>query len=155
MLGWGGDSALWAVAALTAAAAWTDWRWRRVPHWMLAASLAVWVVTAMLVPAAIGGAPLASLICGGICLVIGFGIYSAGWFGAGDGKLLGVLGLWLGPKDLGFALLAGSALLFLAWLAAVAGPEDGSFRRRGIPVACALAPPAAVLLAVRAVGLSG
>ena len=71
-----------------------------------------------------------------------------GWLGAGDAKLAAVFSLWLGPADLGLALV-GAGLLMLALLA-TAFALGGDLARRGLPVACALAPPTATLLVCRA-----
>ena len=63
-----------------------------------------------------------------------------------------MLALWLGPVDAAFAALGASVLLLgLLSSAAVGGPAR---RRRGVPLACALAPPAAVLIAARAWSLA-
>lgn len=139
---------LWSVVALAAMTAWTDWRRREIPHWTTAGLLAVWAVAAAWVRPALGGPVVAGLVCGSVGLALGVALYAFGWLGGGDGKLLAVLALWLGPYDVGFALLAAAALLFLLLIVARTG--RGAMRCRGIPVACALAPPAVALLAARA-----
>ena len=139
----------WLAAGLTVFAALSDWRYRRVPNWVVAVLVGAWIVAVAAAPEA-RATVLGGLACGGACLVLGFTAYLAGWLGAGDGKLLSALGLWLGPQDIGVALLGSSALLFAMWAFALAGPDRGSFRSRGIPFACALAPPSAVLLAAGA-----
>lgn len=151
---WFANGALHTAAALLAATAWTDWQRRQVPHWILVALLVVWCLSTVLNPTVLGGTPLAGLLCGVAGLAVGFGLYVRGWLGGGDGKLLGVVALWLGPQDLGFALLAAAALLLLLLTPAFA-VAGGSCRSRGIPFACALAPPAAVLLVARAIGMNG
>jgi prepilin peptidase CpaA len=57
-------------------------------------------------PAEIGWHVAAGLLV----LVIGFGLFSAGWIGGGDAKLAAAIALWLGFPHL-FAWSIGSALL--------------------------------------------
>lgn len=97
---------------------------------------------------------MGGLLCGAAGLGAGLALYACGLLGGGDGKLLAVLGLWLGAPDYGYALLAGAGLLALLMVLARADARH-SFRCRGIPCACALAPPAAVLLAARAAEVIG
>ena len=144
---------LWSVVALVGAAAWTDWRRRDIPHWTTVGPLAVWAVAAAWARPALGGTVAVSLVCGAVGLALGALFYVFGWLGGGDGKLLAVLALWLGPYDVAFALPAAAALLLV--LLIVARSEGSDMRRRGIPVACALAPPAAALLAARALAVDG
>ena len=146
------NAALWTAAVLAAVAAWTDWRRREIPHWAIGALLAAWGVAALAARPALGASVAACLVCGAAGLGLGAALYACGWLGGGDAKLLGALALWLGPWEVGFALLAAAVLL--AFL--VAGTRlGGDLRARGIPFACAAAPPAAALLAARAVGLNG
>ncbi len=102
-----------------------------IPNWISLALIAAFVPAAL-----VSGAPLSQL---GLCLavglgglVLGMGMFAAGWIGGGDGKLFAVCALWLGwPAALPFMLytgLAGGALTFAilglrsGWLApAVAG----------------------------------
>ena len=146
---WLGILSLAVAAGLATLAAWTDWRRREVSNWTVLALVALWGLSAFLAPWALGAAPLAGLACGCAGLGAGFAFYALGWFGGGDGKLLAALALWLGPTDVGFSLLAAAALLTVMCVAAHRQTDGG--RRDGIPFACALAPPAAVLLAARAV----
>lgn len=147
------SATLWTAIALVAVAMWTDARRREIPHWATGGLLAAWGVAAALARPALGGTVVAALICGAVGLGLGALCYAFGWLGGGDGKLLAALGLWLGPGDMGFALLAGAGLLLLLYVAARSGA--GGMRQRGIPFACAVAPPAAVLLATRALDLNG
>ena len=153
-MGWFALGVLWISAAVLVHTAWTDWRRREIPHWALLAVGVGWFVVAFALPQGLGGTVSGALMCGAAGLAMGVALYSFGLLGGGDGKLLAVLGLWLGTPDFGVALLAGAGLLALFLVPARADPGH-SFNRRGIPCACALAPPAAVLLAARAVGLSG
>lgn len=102
-----------------------------IPNWISLALIAAFLPAALVV-----GAPLAQI---GLCLaiglgglVLGMGMFAAGWIGGGDGKLFAVCALWLGwPAALPFMLYTGLAggLLTIAiltlrsgWLApAVAG----------------------------------
>ena len=146
------NAALWTATVLVAVTAWTDWRRREIPHWVTGALVTVWGVAALAARPALGASVAAGLVCGTVGLALGAALYACGWLGGGDAKLLGALALWLGPWEVGFALL-GTAVL-LAFLVAVAR-RGGDLRERGIPFACACAPPAAVLLAARAVDLNG
>ena len=80
-----------------------------IPNWVSLALLAAFV------PAALAsGAGLAAV---GLCLAVGIGLlllgmgmFAAGWIGGGDAKLLAVCGLWLGwPAGLSFLLVTGLA----------------------------------------------
>ena len=94
----------------------------------------------------------AGLLCGAGVLGVGLLAYGCGWMGGGDAKLLVALAMWLGPADLSIAFLGiacvGVGLLLVGHLA-----PGSDFRRRGIPFACAIAPPSAAVLAARIVGL--
>ena len=151
---WVGPAALSAAVALALAAAWTDWRRREVPHWTVVGLFGFWLLTVARAPEALGFDPWAGLLCGVVGLTAGLVCHGFGWLGGGDAKLLGVLALWLGPRDLPIALLGialcGLALLVAAWLA-----PTGDFRRRGIPFACAIVPPTAALLVARVVATGG
>ena len=146
---WLGVVALLGSALLALAAVWTDLARREIPHWVPAGAALLWLAAAWLEPQALHAAPLASLACGAAGLALGFLLHALGWLGGGDGKLLAVLALWLGPWDLGLALIATGALGLLLALAALARPK-GTLRQRGLPCALALSPPAATLLAARA-----
>lgn len=149
-MSWLGLTALLGSVLLASVAVWTDIKRREIPHWVPAGLLLLWLMAAVLAPQALNAPPLAGLACGAGGLALGFALHALGWLGGGDGKLLAVLALWLGPADLGPALLAAGVLGLLLVLAALAR-RDGDLRRRGLPCALAIAPPAATLLAVRAV----
>jgi prepilin peptidase CpaA len=85
----------------------------RIPNWMCL------LVAALFFPAALfAGLPLEivgwHLLAGFVALVIGFGLFAAGWFGGGDAKLLAGAALWFGwPDSMRFAVytvLAGGVL---------------------------------------------
>ena len=130
---------------------WTDWRRRDVPHAVVLGLAGLWCVAAVAAPEALGGTPAAALLCGAVALVAGFLLFLPGWLGGGDGKLAGALALWLGPQDMAIALLASAALLLALLVAPAFGGLAQDFRTRGIPFACAVVPPFALLLAARAV----
>lgn len=87
---------------------------------------------------------------GAALLLVGFTLFSFGGLGGGDGKLMAVAGLWIGPHDLTLFLaglgLAGLCLALFALL-----PFDRTRRlRSNLPFAVAIAPPAIILLTLRA-----
>ena len=137
-------------ASLALVAVWTDVRCREVPNWIVSALVALWLVAVFFAPDTLGGAPLAGLACGLIALAFGMALFALGWLGGGDGKLLSALALWLGPSDIGLALLATAALGLLLTVPTLIR-KTSEWRRQGIPYALAISPPAATLLAVRAV----
>lgn len=150
---WPGTMALAVAAGLAAWTAWTDWRRREVPDWTVLTLVGLWGFAAVFAPGALGGTAMEGLACGAAGLAAGFVLHALGWLGGGDGKLLAAAALWLGPVDLGFGLLAAAALLLALWVGLRRRAADN--RGDGIPFACALAPPTAVLLAARGVGLMG
>ena len=121
-----------------------------MPHWIIGTLVGLWVLTAVMAPEALNGEPTMGVICGAAALVVGFCLHALGWLGGGDGKLLAALAMWLGPADLGLALLA-TGLFGLLLAAPALFQLSTLFRERGIPYACAIAPPAAAILAVRAI----
>ena len=133
-------------------AVWTDVKRREVPHWITVAIVVLWIVAAFAAPEALVGDPLMGLVCGAAALAVGFCLHALGWLGGGDGKLLAALAMWLGLADLGLALLATGLFGLLLALPALLW-HSTLFRDRGIPYACAIAPPAATILAARAVAL--
>lgn len=133
-----------------AASAVCDLRSRRVPNAIHVALVALFVVFALA-----GGAGSLSRLwmnvaIGAALLAGGFALYLTGSFGAGDGKLIAVAGLWAGPVDLGLFLLGVAACAF-AMCAIAMLPLDAARRlRRDLPFALAIAPPAVVILIPRA-----
>ena len=92
----------------------------------------------------------AHIAVGGGLLGVGFSLFAFGGLGGGDGKLMAVAGLWIGPHDLTLFLIGlGLISLCLALFALL--PFDSTRRlRANLPFAVAIAPPAIVLLALRA-----
>lgn len=148
-MSWLGLTALLGSAVIALTAAWTDLARREIPHWIPLGLAALWLTAAWLEPQVLNAAPLTGLACGAGGLTLGFVLHALGWLGGGDGKLLAVLAMWLGPEDLGLALLATGFIGLLLAAAALALPK-GALQRRGLPCALAIAPPAAALLAARA-----
>jgi prepilin peptidase CpaA len=112
-------SAFWIISVLTLAVAisagWLDWRSRRIPNWLTVPALAAGIAANALVSgwpgakAALEGAGLALGLLLPFVLVRGLG--------AGDWKLMGALGAFLGPSGLVVVLLG---TLFIAGIMAVA-----------------------------------
>ena len=137
------------AAAVAMVALYTDARQRLIPHWIVVGLAALWLVGALLADQPLNAAAWGSLACGAAGLALGYGFHRLGWLGGGDGKLLGVLALWLGPYEVGLWLLA-TAVLGLALVAFTLIHRQGDFAARGIPFAWAMVPPASALLFARA-----
>ena len=150
-MSWLGSTALAASVAFALAAIWTDVRRREIPHAVVGGMVVCWAVAATFEPRALNATPLAALVCGAVALALGFAFHATGLMGGGDGKLLAALALWLGPADVGPALLGTGALGLVMVTAAYLRPGS-KWRRAGVPWALAIAPPAALLLAYRVVG---
>ena len=141
---------VWAACGLFAASMWCDLRRRRIPN-----SIPISLVVLFGVYALAGGvAPLkglwVNLAIGAVLLAAGFALYLSGGFGAGDGKLIAVAGIWAGPADLSVFLLGLAACAF-ALSAFALLPLDAARRmRRELPFALAIAPPAMVVMIPRA-----
>ena len=100
------------------------------------------------------------LLAGLVGLVIGFGLFAAGWIGGGDAKLFAAMALWLGFHDMmPYALVASvfGGALTLALLALRDRPLPAFLahypwilrlhdRKSGIPYGVALAAGAFILL---------
>ena len=110
-------SGLWKEAVITVgalglagSAGWLDWRYRRIPNWLTVPGL----LLGLALSGAMGRWPglKASLEGAGICLGILLPVVLVRGLGAGDWKLMGALGSFLGPKIvlvvlLGTVLIAG------------------------------------------------
>ena len=136
-------------AGLALVAVWTDLKRREIPHWVVGGIVLSWLAAALLAPEAINAHRIASVACGLAGLLVGFVLHALGWLGGGDGKLLAALALWLGPSDVGLALVCTGVVGAMLTLLALARWND--WRQRGVPYAVAIAPPAAVLLVFRTI----
>lgn len=91
------------VIVVAMAAAWTDWRTRRIPNWLTVPGL----ILGIGMNAIAGGWPgaKASLEGAGLALGLLLPLVLMRGLGAGDWKLMGVVGAFLGPRGLIAALL--------------------------------------------------
>jgi prepilin peptidase CpaA len=95
---------IWALAlALTLSAAVLDWRSRRIPNWLTVPGLLLGVIAHSLLSGWHG--TLSSLEGAGLALVILLPLVLLRGLGAGDWKLMGAVGAFLGPVLLLFVLL--------------------------------------------------
>ncbi len=90
--------ALAGFAGVLLCAAASDIRQLRIPNDFCVTIAALWPVYALAVWLG-GGHPdwLGAPAVAAVLLAVGFLAYAKGWFGAGDVKLLAVVGLWAGP----------------------------------------------------------
>ncbi len=95
---------LWIVAAIfSTIAGYTDWRSRRIPNWLTIPALLLGITLNTLVR---GWAGTKDSLLGaglGLALLLPFVIIRA--LGAGDWKLVGALGAFLGPRQLILVLI--------------------------------------------------
>lgn len=112
--------ALWVPAVILFAAAGWDLARREIPD-LFPLALVAWAVTSRLLgyQAMEWLPPLLGL---GMGFVLGLALFSLGWMGGGDGKLLAGLGACLGPLGL---------LVTLPWMALFGGVWALWARRRG------------------------
>ena len=89
---------------------------------------------------------------GTLVLAAGFALYLTGRFGAGDAKLLAVAGLWIGPTLawLGVFLCSLAAFALALCLVALLPFERTRRMRSELPFAVAIAPPAIIVVTLRA-----
>lgn len=101
-------------------------------------------------------APLwAHFLTGGLLLAVGLVLFLMGALGGGDGKLMAAAGLWVGPVGMG-SFLIGVGLLGLVLGLISLLPFDATRRMRNdLPFAVAIAPPAIVILTLRAFLVAG
>jgi prepilin peptidase CpaA len=111
---------LWLLPALFAAiAGFTDWRSRRIPNWLSISGLALGILVNSLTRGWVGAKD--SLLGAGLGLVLLLPFVIMRSLGAGDWKLVGALGAFLGPSPLitvlfATVLIAGlMALILVIW----------------------------------------
>jgi prepilin peptidase CpaA len=91
------------AVAMALIAGWTDWRWRRIPNWVTVPGLVVGIAANLL---ADGLAGLRTSLLGaglGLLLLLPFVLLRS--LGAGDWKLAGALGAFVGPGALANMLM--------------------------------------------------
>ena len=141
---------VWVACGLFVASVVCDLRSRRVPNVIPLALLGLFAVYA----AAGAAGPPAELwvhfLIGAVLLAIGFALYLSGRFGAGDGKLIAIAGLWIGPADLSLFLLGLGACALALSLFALLPFEKTRRLRSDLPFAVAIAPPAVAVMIPRA-----
>ncbi|MDD3528996.1 MAG: A24 family peptidase [Gallionellaceae bacterium] len=146
------------LIAWAAVLAYHDWRWRRLPNWLLAFGALIgaihWAAHGVM---PYGAPPLDGLLAALLALVVLWPAYRLGWMGAGDVKFLATIG-WLGGHQVLLTVfLAGAlvgGLLALAILAPslanlFAGAELSARLRRRVPYGAALATVLIALSAMR------
>lgn len=122
-----------AVAAVMLIAAAVDGREGRIPNWLTVGGLAV----ALVLRALPGDPSLAAGFAGAaLGLTLGFALFAAGGFGAGDAKLLATSGAFLGPATFGAALLGmgvlGGVLAVVAMMRSRAGLSSAFYALEGL-----------------------
>jgi prepilin peptidase CpaA len=100
-----GTQIVWAFAlAFTGCAGWIDWRVRRIPNWLTVSGLCLGIA----LHASFAGwhGALMSVEGAGLALVVLLPLVLMRALGAGDWKLMGAVGAFLGPWMFLFVLLA-------------------------------------------------
>lgn len=112
--------AVWILPALLAAAAgYTDYRWRRIPNWLTVPALLLGIAVNSMARGWPGAKD--SLLGAGLGLLILLPFVALRSLGAGDWKLVGALGAFVGPQHLitvlfATLLIAGvMALILVIW----------------------------------------
>jgi prepilin peptidase CpaA len=96
---------VWMLSALLAAiAGWTDWRSRRVPNWLTVSGLLLGIAVRSIAGGWAGAKD--SLLGAGLGLALLLPLVLIKSLGAGDWKLAGALGAFLGPTRLMAVLLS-------------------------------------------------
>jgi prepilin peptidase CpaA len=156
-------AALLGFAALMVLAALEDLRRLMIPNALTLALCVLWPLYVLATPTLI--ATLGSLACAAIVFLVGALLFSRGYIGGGDVKLLTVAVLWAGPGGVGPLLLltgvlGGMLALFLlippgAHLASLArakfGPGDASIKGglvTPVPYGIAIAAAAVIVIFV-------
>jgi prepilin peptidase CpaA len=85
----------------------SDMRTQRIPKWITVPGVVLGLTAGALAGWAGLGAAFAGAVLG---MLVGTVLFALGALGGGDVKLLAVVGAFLGPMGLGYALLAGGAI---------------------------------------------
>ena len=95
---------IWVLAAMfSLIAGWTDWRSRRIPNWLTVPGLGVGIIANSIIS---GWAGCKSALMGaGLGLLLLLPFVAIRSLGAGDWKLVGALGAFVGPQRLLVVLL--------------------------------------------------
>ena len=130
----------------------TDLRRRLIPN-----AIPILLLTFFAAYVVMGGIKPVSLLwehlaVGGVILAASLTLYATGRFGGGDVKLLAVAGLWIGPSPLHLSFFLFSMAAFSFALSLFSLLPFGSTRRlrSQLPFAVAIAPPAILVLTLRA-----
>ena len=134
------------IAMLVTAAAYTDYRARRIPNIipvLLIAFFGMASLTGLTGLTGLTDAGGAQIITFTVSLSIGAGLFFGGFWGAGDAKLLAAISLYLDPAQLIrlilVACLAGGILAFGLLIRWRNSPEKPSETRPTVPFGIALA----------------
>ena len=140
-----------AACLLFAASIATDVRRRRIPNAVPVLLLALFALYAAAGAVRPAEALWEHLAVGTAILAAGFALYLSGRFGAGDGKLLAVAGVWVGPSlaDLSIFFCSLAAFAFVLCLVAMLPLERTRRMRAELPFAVAIAPAAMIVLSLR------
>ena len=141
---------VWVACGLFAASMVCDLRSRRIPNVIPLALLGLFAVYAATGAAGPPAALWVHLAIGAVLLAGGFALYLSGRFGAGDGKLIAIAGVWTGPADLGLFLLGLGACALALSLFALLPFRKTRRLRSDLPFAVAIAPPAMAVMIPRA-----
>lgn len=144
------SAAVWSACGLLIASVVCDLRHRRIPNAIPLALLGLFAVQFVFGACAPATAWWAHLLVGAVMLAAGYALYLSGRFGAGDGKLLSVSGLWIGPADLSLFMFAIGTGAFALCAFALLPFEKTKRMRSDLPFAVAIAPPAVIVLLPRA-----
>ena len=109
--------AWWPTLTAVTIATVCDVRSRRIPNWLVLPYLLAGIATSIVTG---GWSGLGQSLSGfALAAVLMGAIYAVGGMGMGDVKLCAAIGAWVGPQQLGTALvvmaMAGGALMALAW----------------------------------------
>ena len=138
------------ACGLFVASAVCDLRSRRIPNAIPLALLALFAIHVVLAGAEPAGRWWIDLGIGAGFLAAGFALYLGGGFGAGDGKLIAVAGVWAGTQGLAQFLIGLAVAAFALSLFALLPFEGARRMRRELPFAVAIAPPAIAAMIPRA-----